>query len=739
MIRGQLVATWGLLCCLMGSGIASRATHLLGGELTYTFIGFTTTGQAQYTLRCYIYRDCSSANVNGTGFDLSIPIAVYQGNQLVTTATAPFNASLVESIVPVDPNSCAELPPDLCIERATYVTTVALSPSAAPYVLSHQRCCRSPAIVNLVGPEDTGFTLTTTIPGGDLVTQPNSSPSFGVLPQAFICNGLPFALDNSATDPDGDSLSYSICPIYLGGDPLAPIPNPPLGPAFVPVTWSAGYSPEAPLGIAAGMEVGADGILEGVPGVLGKFALGVCVEEWRNGILINRILRDFTLDVVQCSLSAPVYAEVVPCNGLDVQFDLLANPAETYAWDFGTGLVSDVSDWAEPSFLFPEPGSYTVTLLYTAGDCAGSTVFEVVAAPSWEPEIVAGTPFCSQGGWWIPLSPPMGLPEEATWNWLFSTTSTESPVPSEALNSTPSQVWFPAGAAAEVTLVANAWGCRGEAAANWNLPELPFAAFEVAVPPCSGGEVTFENNSTDAQTFLWHFGYGNATSTQPQPNHVFPGWGNYEVTLIAGLETGCPDTLTSDVQVLPVNPFIVGYEILPQSLCDSAGWMVFSFTGSGADAVTWDLEPWGTGSGTPWALQFPEPGNYEGNLILYHEACDITWVEPLNWTVSDPLQGVNIRVPNVISPNNDGSNERFGVQFLDDLGVELGSVPATDFASYHLQVYNRWGNLMFDTNDPNRSWWSEGAPEGTYYFVVTGQHLCDTQPFVQAGDVTVVR
>jgi len=729
----------GLMCCILSGSTSLRATHLLGGELTYDFIGFTASGQAQYTLRCYIYRDCSSANVNGTGFDLSIPIAVYQGSQLVATVTAPFNAATVESIVPLDPNSCAELPPDLCIERATYVTTVTLAPSAAPYVLSHQRCCRSPAIVNLVGPQDTGFTLTTTIPGSNLVTQPNSSPSFNVLPQAFICNGLPFSLDNSATDPDGDSLAYSICPIFLGGDPVAPIPNPPLGPAFVPVTWSTGYSPAAPLGTAAGMYVNADGMLEGIPSVLGKFALGVCVEEWRNGILINRILRDFTLDVVQCSLSAPVYAEIVPCNGLDVQFNLLANPAETYAWDFGTSLVNDASDLAEPSFLFPEPGSYTVTLLYSAGDCTGSTLFEVVAAPIWEPEIVAGNPFCSQGGWWIPLSPPEGLPEGATWNWSFTSTSAESPVPGGAQNSTPSPVWFPAGASAEVTLVALAWGCRADATANWTLPGLPSAAFEVAVPPCSGGEVTFENNSTEAQTFLWLFGYDNATTTQAQPIHVFPGWGTYNVSLIAGLETGCPDTLVSEVQVLPINPFVVSYEIRPQSLCDSAGWMVFSFIGSGADVISWDLGPWGTASGTPWAVQFPGPGNYEGSLILYHEACDITLVEPINWTVSDPLQGVNILVPNVISPNNDGSNERFGVQFLDDSGEELGSVSATDFSSYQLQVYNRWGNLMFETKDPNRSWWSEGASEGTYYYVVTGHHLCEAEPFVEAGDVTVVR
>jgi PKD repeat protein len=731
-----LAAAW--LTAAIGAGTA-RATHLLGGEMTYTFAGFTPQGQATYTVRCYIYRDCSSANVNGTGFDLTIPIAVYQGTQLITTVSAPFNAALVEPIVPQDPNSCAELPPDLCIERATYIATVSLAPSVNPYTLSHQRCCRSPAIINLTGPQDTGFTLTTTIPGSALVAQPNSSPAFNVLPQAFICNGLPFALDNSATDPDGDSLAYGLCPIFLGGDPLAPIPNPPLGPAFLPVTWAAGYGPLQPLGAVAGLAVGGDGILTGTPGQLGKFALGVCVEEWRNGVLINRILRDFTLDVVNCNLSAPVYAEVEPCSGLEVGFQLQANPAETYAWDFGVPGEDDVSGEAEPSFVFPAPGVYEVTLLYAAGDCSGSAVFEVVAVEPWVAGFAVGAPACADGGWWVPMGEPTGLPAGASWAWSFSSSAPgEDPVPVGAVDATPETVWFPAGGLAQATLVTSAYGCVETADWETQLPTLPQAAFVVASDPCSGTGLAFDNQSTGAQNFLWSFGHGNASSTAADPTHVFPGLGSYTVVLTAGTETACPDTVSQVVQVFSSSPILVEYAIYPQVLCDSLGGMVFAFQGAGADEVVWDLGAQGVWEGASQVVTYPGPGAYAGMLSLYHAGCDL-WIDvPLAFAVPEPLTDVKWLVPNVISPNGDGDNERFAVQFTDGEGEELG-VSGTDFHQFQIQVYNRWGNLMFETQDPQRGWWAEGAAEGTYYVVVSGRHVCNDADFLEAGELTVVR
>ena len=227
------------------------ATHLVGGELTYVYQGLNAAGLNEFEVHCYIYRDCSSANTNQTDFDFSAAIGVYQGSILITTVSGNLDFNLMTDVIPQNPNNCAFLPEDLCFERAEYIVNIALEPSQEPYTLVHQRCCRSPAITNLVTPEDQGFTLTTTIPASLTFSNPNSSPEFSELPQAFVCNNYQFQLNNGAEDLDGDSLSYSLCSIYLGGTYLTPIPNPPTGPPFTEVGWAAGFNAGNPLGALA--------------------------------------------------------------------------------------------------------------------------------------------------------------------------------------------------------------------------------------------------------------------------------------------------------------------------------------------------------------------------------------------------------------------------------------------------------------------------------------------------------
>ena len=59
--------------------------------------------------------------------------------------------------------------------------------------------------------------------------------------------------------------------------------------------------------------------------------------------------------------------------------------------------------------------------------------------------------------------------------------------------------------------------------------------------------------------------------------------------------------------------------------------------------------------------------------------------------------GGDIFIPNVFSPNNDGEN--------DELKIE-----GNDFASIYWVIYDRWGNLVFETNDQSQVW--DGTKNG---------------------------
>jgi gliding motility-associated-like protein len=66
-------------------------------------------------------------------------------------------------------------------------------------------------------------------------------------------------------------------------------------------------------------------------------------------------------------------------------------------------------------------------------------------------------------------------------------------------------------------------------------------------------------------------------------------------------------------------------------------------------------------------------------------------------------------MPNAFSPNNDGNNDIFRPKVFDQL------------SNYELRVYNRWGNLIFRTNDPRAGWDGtyKGAPQTAQAYIYT--------------------
>ncbi len=94
---------------------------------------------------------------------------------------------------------------------------------------------------------------------------------------------------------------------------------------------------------------------------------------------------------------------------------------------------------------------------------------------------------------------------------------------------------------------------------------------------------------------------------------------------------------------------------------------------------------------------------------------------------------VSIFIPNVFTPNNDGFNDVFRV-------ILRGA------KEYHLQIFNRWGDIVFESNNPNEPWTGGKngyfVPDGTYLWII---HALDAtnQPLLKQGNssgtVTILR
>lgn len=278
--------------------------HIIGGEVYYDYLG-----NDQYLLTFEIYRDC---NGPGALFDNPLHFTAFK---MDNTMYSDYTAYPVIDTLPIiydDP--CVTPPNDICVERGVYQATITLPPTVDGYYITYQRCCWTSAISNIDVPADWGITISTHIPGTNEVTVPNNSARFNNYPPIVLCSGQTLDFDHAATDPDGDSLVYHMCTpdaIYTF-DPGAPqpIPNNP-GP-YASTPWATGFSDILPFGPGSSVVLdGQTGAMSITPGPTGLFVASVCVEEWRDGVLINMKSRTFGYRVVQCQVETPMQVDVI--------------------------------------------------------------------------------------------------------------------------------------------------------------------------------------------------------------------------------------------------------------------------------------------------------------------------------------------------------------------------------------------------------------------------------------------
>lgn len=111
---------------------------------------------------------------------------------------------------------------------------------------------------------------------------------------------------------------------------------------------------------------------------------------------------------------------------------------------------------------------------------------------------------------------------------------------------------------------------------------------------------------------------------------------------------------------------------------------------------------------------FLEPGNYRVVSKVLNTFCpcqDQTdpdcAIDSTEFTIAVSVS--MLRVPNAFSPNGDGANDEFRVEYRS-------------IKEFHCWVYNRWGKLVYEWTDPAKGWDGtingQPAPEGAYYYVI---------------------
>ncbi len=251
---------------------------------------------------------------------------------------------------------------------------------------------------------------------------------------------------------------------------------------------------------------------------------------------------------------------------------------------------------------------------------------------------------------------------------------------------------------------------------------------------CLGVPVYFYgNDSSSFLAYYWEFGDGTI-AMNPTANHFFSATGKYSIVYAVTDSAGCTDTFRKDIVVVqPPETYLIRKlcrgEVMMfenQQIADSGVYTHIFSSVSGCDSlVVWDVRfsenpevdfyyeihapvrftnstinattfLWDFGDGNTSTETNPE---HEYLRTESYKVCLTGWNE--DGCVGIECKSLNVEVdmvadvPSAFSPNNDGYND---ILYVRGKGV----------LKLSFRIYNRWGQIIFETNDMKKGW------DGTY-------------------------
>jgi len=203
----------------------------------------------------------------------------------------------------------------VCREIYLYSDTILLPNNPNGYYFSYSNCCRYSNLKNTIS---NGLLWTCNIPDPAIVGR-NSTPVFNdTITKDFFCVGYTDSIDFTCTDADGDSLVYSLI------NPYDNITFTPLGAKpFTLLAYTAGHSLSNILGPSSICSINSStGHVIGKPAANGIYTFAVKCEEYRNGIKIGEVVKDFNI----FSIPSCIFPSISE-NTLSTQIKIHPNPS----------------------------------------------------------------------------------------------------------------------------------------------------------------------------------------------------------------------------------------------------------------------------------------------------------------------------------------------------------------------------------------------------------------------------
>ena len=527
---------------------SSYANHISGGEMIYQYMGPGSSPNSKfYKITLRLFRDNLGG---GAAMPTSVYIGIFNNDNSSAIFGSPFNIGITSTIsVPVTPPpACMLNPPPLDYSMGTFEFTIELPNNANGYTAAYQTCCRIFPLENVLTQnqpaQGEGSTYICTIPGSNqLASGNNSSPQFRTQ-LTRVCYKASFTFDFSATDPDGDSLVYSYCNALNRGNATNSANVNPSTPPYQSVNYINGYSGTSPLGPGSTLNT-RTGIISGIaPQTPGRYVVCVCINEYRNGVLIGNHRKDFILNVRDCEVATATLLDKYPsCDGFTLNFEnrTPSNAIQTYDWDFGDGTTSTLP---APTHTYADTGVYILKLTVNRGlFCSDSTTSIVKVFPGFRPDFT----FAGQC-----KNTPIQFTDITTadygiankWNWNFG--DPLSPTNTSIIQN-PTHVYANTGMYNVTFIVETSKGCIDTLSKTIDILDQPPLTLTSDTLICVLD--TLQLNAVGTGSFLWTPNYNISNVNIPDPLVSPDVPTTYRVTLTDAFGCVGRDSVRVDVKL----------------------------------------------------------------------------------------------------------------------------------------------------------------------------------------------
>lgn len=420
------------------------------------------------------------------------------------------------------------------------------------------------------------------------------------------------------------------------------------------------------------------------------------------------------------------------CVGELISFTNHSTNATSYLWNFGDGNSSTVTN---PTHTYTLLGTYNVTLYSINNTVCGMMIDSSKTQVIIYPNAIAAFDSPDTGGcppYTVTFTNGSTLATSFSWNFGDGNTST-------TLN--PTHTYTTSGFYSVTLIAFGQNGCNDTLTLTNYIdvhnPAAITAQFHAdTLTGCNPFTVDFFNTSINGSTYYWNFG-DNTNDTSMNPIHTYTDSGSYTITLIVNnTSNGCvsaPDTLKIIDYIKVIDTPSVKSNFSGEPLIGCLPLTVnFNNTSTNATYYYWSFGDGALDTAKNPKHTYLDSGTYTVFLIVGDtgSVCKAKF-DTITFKDYVTVEWCELFIPNVFSPNGDATNDYF-------------KIIAEGYTNYHVTIFNRWGEKVFDNINVETQWngkinnTGSDAADGTYYYIL---NITDPngKPLTMKGALTLIR